>query len=137
MPPRGQGDTIRARDDDYDKQGNLIESCFRAYATPAESFRDHSIFLQRTRYQNELANLSPTDYVGWARGLQAAGYATDQAYAQKLIDLIEANGLGQFDVDGGSSAASFVGPPPPPPAPARQRTLMIEMRPQFASFVLR
>lgn len=71
--------------------------CFRVYTTAEDSFRDHSDFL---RYQSRYASLfelKPDDYKGWARGLKAAGYATDPAYAVKLIQLIEEYGLDEYD----------------------------------------
>lgn len=72
--------------------------CFRRYASPEESFRDHSDFLRyRDRYKF-LFNLEPGDYKGWAHGLRKAGYATDPAYPQKLIKLIEEYELYRFDV---------------------------------------
>ena len=36
--------------------------------------------------------------MGWAHGLKNAGYATDPAYAQKLISLIERYDLHQYDM---------------------------------------
>ncbi len=33
----------------------------------------------------------------WARAVQAAGYATDPAYADKIIAVMHAHGLSQFD----------------------------------------
>lgn len=72
--------------------------CFRRYASPEESFRDHSDFLRyRDRYKF-LFNLEPGDYKGWAHGLKKAGYATDPSYPQKLIRLIEDYELYRFDV---------------------------------------
>lgn len=62
--------------------------CFRVYTNAAHSFDDHGKFLQQRRYQG-LFKLEPTDYKGWARGLQNAGYATDKGYANKLIKIIE------------------------------------------------
>jgi flagellum-specific peptidoglycan hydrolase FlgJ len=41
--------------------------------------------------------LPRTDYVNWAHGLQAAGYATDKKYASKLIAIIKALNLDRFD----------------------------------------
>ena len=41
--------------------------------------------------------MSITDYRGWARGLQKSGYATDKAYANKLIKIIEDYELYRFD----------------------------------------
>lgn len=52
--------------------------------------------LYRPRYKT-LFDLKSTDYVGWANGLKAAGYATDPAYAQKLISLIERYNLHEYD----------------------------------------
>lgn len=69
---------------------------FRKYKSARESFIDHSKFLQQRRYQG-LFQLSKTDYKGWARGLKAAGYATNPAYAEALIRVIEMYNLYQFD----------------------------------------
>lgn len=71
--------------------------CFRKYKHADDSYEDHSLFLtSRPRYQS-LFQLKTTDYVGWAYGLKAAGYATDPGYAQKLISLIERYNLHQYD----------------------------------------
>ena len=37
------------------------------------------------------------DYKGWAKGLKAAGYATDKKYPDKLIGLIERYRLYEYD----------------------------------------
>ena len=71
--------------------------CFRKYELVSDSFRDHSIFLsERTRY-SFLFKLRKTDYKGWAKGLQKAGYATNNKYAKKLIKLIQDYNLAQYD----------------------------------------
>ena len=69
---------------------------FRKYNNAAESYEDHSRFLQGRRYQT-LYQLGATDYVAWARGLKAAGYATSPTYADNLIMIIERYNLHQFD----------------------------------------
>ena len=71
--------------------------CFRKYRRAEESFEDHSQFLVQGARYSPLFRLSPTDYKGWARGLQNLGYATDKAYANKLIKLIEDYQLYRFD----------------------------------------
>jgi LysM repeat protein len=72
--------------------------CFRVYASPYESFLDHSTFLaDRNRYAF-LFDLDPDDYKGWARGLKKAGYATAGNYASLLIDIIEENELHRYDL---------------------------------------
>ena len=84
------GDKIY-HDDDREQE------CFRKYKDARYSFRDHSLFLkQRSRYSN-LFTLRIDDYKGWAKGLKAAGYATDKKYPDKLISLIERYDLHKFD----------------------------------------
>lgn len=84
------GETMLSDDD-------VKNDCFRKYRNPEESFRDHSDFLRyRDRYKSLFA-LPVTDYKAWAKGLKSAGYATDPAYAGKLISLIEEYELYKFD----------------------------------------
>ena len=84
------GKTYHMDDDEKDE-------CFRKYKNAEESFRDHSEFLcGRSRYA-ALFDLEITDYKGWARGLKAAGYATNPKYAQLLIDRIELYDLTKYD----------------------------------------
>lgn len=61
---------------------------FRIEKSVAESYKQHSKLLQKKRYK-PLFRLKITDYKGWAKGLQKAGYATDKRYAGKLIKIIE------------------------------------------------
>jgi LysM repeat protein len=72
------------------------DDCFRKYKNAEQSYEDHAKFLQRNRYAF-LFELKPTDYKGWAKGLKQAGYATDPAYPQKLISLIERYHLDDLD----------------------------------------
>ena len=84
------GKTYTMDDDEKDE-------CFRKYSNAEESFRDHSEFLcGRSRYA-ALFDLDITDYEGWAKGLKAAGYATNPKYAQLLIDRIELYDLAKYD----------------------------------------
>jgi LysM repeat protein len=79
---------------DDDEKGE----CFRKYKDAGESFLDHSLFLvNRPRYA-VLFELDIRDYKGWARGLQRCGYATDKAYANKLIKIIEDYELYRYDL---------------------------------------
>lgn len=101
------GSTYHKKDDDFDKDGKLTESCFRRYSSVAESFADHSAFIRDPRKYNRygfLFNLSRTDYKAWARGLQSAGYATSSDYADRLISLIERYQLYQYDRPGNGAA---------------------------------
>lgn len=76
---------------------DLRGECFRKYKQVEDSYDDHSRFLaERSRY-SVLFKLNIKDYKGWAKGLQKCGYATDRAYANKLIKVIEDYELYRFD----------------------------------------
>jgi len=81
-----------------------INDCFRVYNNAEQSFRDHSTFLLRKRYE-KLFSLKKNDYKGWARGLKDAGYATNPRYPELLIELIERYALYQYDSGERSFAA--------------------------------
>jgi flagellum-specific peptidoglycan hydrolase FlgJ len=84
------GDSVK-QDDDAEQE------CFRKYNDPSESFKDHAVFLSgRSRYV-VLFELPKDDYKAWAKGLRAAGYATDPRYPEKLISYIERYNLHQYD----------------------------------------
>lgn len=85
------------RDDD------APDECFRVYASAAESFRDHSLFLSRERYRPLFSN-DVADYAAWARGLSSCGYATDPNYATRLIAIIERYALYTYDSHAGHEA---------------------------------
>jgi LysM repeat protein len=83
----------------YIQDDDKKDECFRKYKTTLDSYDDHSLFLStRPRYAF-LFQLDKNDYKGWARGLKKAGYATDPAYADRLIKIIEDNQLYLLDQD--------------------------------------
>lgn len=75
------------------------QECFRKYSRAAESFNDHSLFLTTRGRYAALFKLPKDDYTAWAKGLRAAGYATDPKYPEKLIGLIERYDLAQYDAE--------------------------------------
>ena len=70
---------------------------FCQYASVADSYEHHSLFLKGNKRYSNLFDLSPDDYVGWTRGLQEDGYATSKQYAASLQSLIRQNGLDKYD----------------------------------------
>ena len=78
---------------DDDEKGE----CFRKYSLAKFSYRDHSLFLTNRKRYTDLFKLPKDDYKGWAKGLRAAGYATDKKYPSKLISLIERYQLYRYD----------------------------------------
>ena len=70
---------------------------FRKYASVVESLVDHGrFFLENSRYGHALeAKDDPREF---ARRINAAGYATDPAYATKLISFIDRYELHKYDL---------------------------------------
>lgn len=64
-----------------------VKAAFRAYSSFEESFADYARLMKDSpRYAGVMARR--TDAVGFAEGLQKAGYATDPEYARKLTGVI-------------------------------------------------
>ena len=78
--------------------------CFRTYDDPAESYRDHSVFLSGRQRYAFLFKLNKKDYVAWAKGLKKAGYATDPKYPKKIISIIERYKLYKYDSKKGAKS---------------------------------
>ncbi|WPD75762.1 glucosaminidase domain-containing protein [Dickeya fangzhongdai] len=76
-----------------EKQKIKVIGKFRAYQSSEDSLRDHASFLKgNKRYKDLFSSKNP---MKWAEGLQAAGYATDPEYANKLKGVIMKFGLDQ------------------------------------------
>lgn len=82
------------------KQPVKINANFRKYNDWGESIADHSALIlngtrdKPTRYHGVLG----ADYKTACHAIWQGGYATDPAYPQKLINLIETHNLQQYDV---------------------------------------
>src|SRR5436309_11377623 len=70
---------------------------FRKYSNVVESLVDHGrFFLENSRYRHALE--AKNDAREFARRINAAGYATDPAYASKLISYMDRYDLYQYDL---------------------------------------
>lgn len=87
-----RGKCMQEQDDE------VLPSNFRIYGSVEESFKDHSDFLRSQGRYKQLFQLPATDYRLWAYKLKECGYATDQQYPEKLIRIIEENGLASYDL---------------------------------------
>lgn len=79
----------------------IIQAKFRKYPSWEASLEDHSNFLKQ--YKRYTKVLSAKDYKKACHAIEAAGYATDPQYAEKLINLIERYKLYAYDVDTNTS----------------------------------
>lgn len=88
---RWQGESAETMTHEYiDGTPITMKDRFRAYASPAESFADYVRFItENPRYQGALEQADSPE--GYARALQQAGYATDPAYADKILRIAESD----------------------------------------------
>lgn len=93
------GETYYKQTREYRNGRTLTERhCFRSYEDAKDSYKDHSVHLKSVSNYDDLFEAKNLDYTFWAKGLYNAGYATDPAYATKLINLIEQYDLARHDV---------------------------------------
>ncbi|KRA43091.1 hypothetical protein ASD72_13320 [Pseudoxanthomonas sp. Root630] len=104
-----KGERARTATHEYTNGVKHTETAdFRAYASPAESFADYVRMLKNNpRYQQALS--AGKDIVGFARGLQRAGYATDPTYANKIASIANGPTLGKVLSTIGTTVAGPVG----------------------------
>lgn len=96
LTPYWQGDRVSALT--WEVVGGTrydnIPSDFRAYPTIEAGFRDQDLLFQSSRYVRVRNAKNPAEQT---QALQVSGYATDPAYASKLNNLIQTNGLTRYD----------------------------------------
>lgn len=68
---------------------------FRAYPDWLASMEDHAAFLKANGHYADC--WAQTTGEGWARAIAADHYATDPAYADKLVAIIRGHDLDRFD----------------------------------------
>ncbi|MEQ9464743.1 MAG: flagellar assembly peptidoglycan hydrolase FlgJ [Haliea sp.] len=84
-----QGPTTTVQTVEYDGAAARLErASFRVYGSTAESFADYvDLIRSAPRYQEALASAAEPE--AYLRELQAAGYATDPAYADKILAILQ------------------------------------------------
>jgi len=83
-----QGRTVNVQTVEYEEGiAQKRQAVFRAYDSYEDSFNDYVQFLkQNPRYAETLSNVDSNE--AFLKGLQKAGYATDPAYANKIISIM-------------------------------------------------
>ena len=83
-----QGKTVNVQTVEYEAGiAQKRQATFRAYDSYEDSFNDYVQFLrQNPRYAETLSNVDSNE--AFVKGLQKAGYATDPAYAKKIMSIL-------------------------------------------------
>ncbi|MBK1673446.1 flagellar assembly peptidoglycan hydrolase FlgJ [Ectothiorhodospira shaposhnikovii] len=86
---RWEGERVHVQTLEYVQDvPELQRAAFRSYGSLADSFEDYVNFIKTNpRYRQALQAAGDTE--GYVRALQAAGYATDPAYADKILNILE------------------------------------------------
>ncbi len=92
---RWQGDKAVVNTLEYrDGQARREQAAFRSYSSFEESVKDYLSFVEGPRYQQALAQ--GHDAKQYAKELQAAGYATDPHYANKISQILDSQHFSEF-----------------------------------------
>ena len=94
------GESVTVLTQEYVNGGYItVNAAFRKYASWNDSVVDHAKFFTSTEWRknNYRKVVNETDYRIAAQELKNTGYATDPGYAGKLISLIEAYKLYEWD----------------------------------------
>ncbi|MDR0805350.1 MAG: flagellar assembly peptidoglycan hydrolase FlgJ [Enterobacteriaceae bacterium] len=86
--PDWQGETTEITTTEYqDGVPRKVKAVFRVYSSYTDALADYtSLLTNNPRYRHVLTSSTPENA---AKALQSAGYATDPAYAKKLIGIIQ------------------------------------------------
>ncbi len=107
------GDSVRVTTLEYrDGVARREHAAFRGYPDEAASFADYVRLVGgHPRYRQAIADASSPE--GYLRGLQEAGYATDPAYAEKILSILDRGLPGLSDSDAAGQPFKFPGGQPP------------------------
>lgn len=91
-----RGDVLTMRTQEFIKGQWIVETAlWRKYANWQGCMDDHAAFLlTNPRYKPAFACADATSF---ARAIQTCGYATDPQYADKILSVMRAHNLAQFD----------------------------------------
>ena len=96
--PYWHGESVSAGTSEYQNGAYTgTTGSFRKYATVSDSIRDHTWFLTHNGRYAKAGVFTAKTPEEQARALQNAGYATDPAYASKLISIINSYNLKEYD----------------------------------------
>ncbi len=85
--PGWKGDVVHATTTEYENGvARKVKEPFRAYGSYEEAFADYAKLVGNSKRYAQVAD-APTAEMA-ARRIQKAGYATDPAYADKLISIM-------------------------------------------------
>ena len=104
---KGESMTVKTKEWDGSKMID-VDAGFKKYPSWNESIEDHGTFFTSTDWRkNNYKNvIGENNYKDMAKALSDSGYATDPAYASKLINIVEEYDLSKYDKEAGIKVAN-------------------------------
>jgi flagellum-specific peptidoglycan hydrolase FlgJ len=82
----------------YYKNKKKVRSAYKQYDSVLDSFDDFArIMREKKKFAGLSAQFSPTDYLGWVKGIERAGYASSRKWGKQVLALINKYDLHSFD----------------------------------------
>ena len=82
----------------YYKNNKKVRSSYKAYESVLDSFDDFArIMTEKKKFAHLPLQLSSTDYLGWVKGIQRAGYASSKKWGAQVLAIIRKYELNELD----------------------------------------
>lgn len=118
----------------YNDIPRTVQASFKKYRSYLDSMLDYAKVLSLPRYQTHLKDAKTIQE--FAKGIQAGGYATDPAYADKILQVIKDNNLTKYDSGKINFAGAGDGKPDSPAKPAEKNNTVEVIFSQTTRFIL-
>jgi len=82
----------------FKKNKKTIRTSYKKYDSPSDSFEDFArIMTEKAKFSSLADKFTHYDYLGWAHGIQKAGYASSRQWASQVLGLVKKYQLNTFD----------------------------------------
>lgn len=82
----------------YYKNKKKVTSSYKSYDSILESFQDFArVITEKKKFAHLADQLTTTDYVGWVKGIERAGYASSRKWGKQVLAIINKYNLNSLD----------------------------------------
>jgi len=82
----------------YKKKNRTVSTSYKKYDSITDSFDDFArIMTEKAKFSGLADKFTHYDYLGWAHGIQKAGYASSRRWAADVLILVHKYQLNMFD----------------------------------------
>ena len=95
----------------YYKNKKKVKSAYKSYESVMDSYNDFArIMTEKKKFAHLPLQLSSTDYLGWVKGIQRAGYASSKKWGSQVLAIIRKYELNAYDADVDSAEYNALAP---------------------------